>query len=398
MFSKKIFITGMSRGGATVLAKMLSVNKDINITIGPFLMEILRLQRNLVLNKFDKKKYPFNFTSKLPFQDYYFSDQSIKALDSIINSSGKIKLPKKIWKRQLSLIKERWSIVNKDIIKHINKIYNPNVTKLINNCFEAVNTTRSIKNKKNIGTLDSWIIEMFLPLAKMFKKSKFIVVVRDPRASVASSISVGKHNIPNSLSFIKCWRKMIALTIYYKSLKIFKNRLYVVKHEDLVTNPKKICKKLCNFLNIEFDKSMLNTRNYLDYSTGKIWTGNSTFEKKTFGFSKKRTIRWKKILSPNQIKVIEFVAQHEMKLLNYKFDKNNDMSKLRKGFSYLIKDDRNKRKWKTTANTTEFDYGAEFFKSYLFDVNSVLKDQSLIRRLFLFEEVYNKIRKKKSVF
>ena len=70
-------------GGTSIVAKMLSANKDVNIASGP-LLEILRLQRNLILNKFDKKKYSFNFTSKLPFQDYYYSDESTKILDTVM--------------------------------------------------------------------------------------------------------------------------------------------------------------------------------------------------------------------------------------------------------------------------------------------------------------------------
>ena len=51
MNNTKVFITGTARGGTTVISRMLSANKDINVAISPFL-EILRLQRNLVLNKF----------------------------------------------------------------------------------------------------------------------------------------------------------------------------------------------------------------------------------------------------------------------------------------------------------------------------------------------------------
>ena len=47
-----------------------------------------------LLNKFDKKKYSFNSTSKLPFQDYYYSDESIKTLDFVMNSSTNLNLSK----------------------------------------------------------------------------------------------------------------------------------------------------------------------------------------------------------------------------------------------------------------------------------------------------------------
>jgi len=398
MNNTKVFITGTARGGTTVISRMLSANKDINVAISPFL-EILRLQRNLVLNKFDKKKYPFNYTSKLPFQDYYYSDESIKILDLIVNSSAKLKLPKKIWKRHLSKIKKRLSISNQDLIKDIDKVYNSNFAKLINNCFQVIKTSRNLKKKKIIGFLDSWYIEMFLPLAKSFKNSKFIVIIRDPRASIASHTNIKKkRDIGNILSFIKSWRKMIALTIYYKSLRIFKNRLYVVTHEDLIKNPKKICRKLCDFLNVKFENEMLDTTNYLDYSTGKIWEGNSTFEKKTFGFSKKRTNRWKKKLSYSQIKAIEFIAHHELKLLNYKLYKNDNFFELKNGLSLLINDDKKKKKWTLDGKKIELNYGVEFFRNYLFDINSVGKDKNLLRRLFLYKEVYNQIRKKRSIF
>tara|TARA_B100001123_G_C14906427_1_gene865957 strand:+ start:189 stop:776 length:588 start_codon:yes stop_codon:yes gene_type:complete len=190
---------------------------------------------------------------------------------------------------------------------------------------------------------------------------------------------------------------MIALTIYYKSLKIFKNRLHVVVHEELVKNPKKVCKKLCNFLNVQFESKMLDTRNYIDYSTGKIWPGNSNFEKKAFGFSKKRISRWKKILSYSQIKAIEFIAFHELKLLNYKLYKKDSFSELKNGLSSLIGDEKKKKKWGASTKKTEFIYGVEFFRNYLFDVNSIGKDKNLLRRLFLFKEAYSKIRKKKSI-
>ena len=56
MNNTKIFLTGSARGGTGLVAKMLSANRDINVAAGP-LLEILRLQRNLILNKFDNKKY-----------------------------------------------------------------------------------------------------------------------------------------------------------------------------------------------------------------------------------------------------------------------------------------------------------------------------------------------------
>ena len=56
-------------------------------------------------------------------------------------------------------------------------------------------------------------------------------------------------------------------------------------------------------------------------------------------------------------------------------------------------DDKTKRKWRTGIKISEFNYGAEFFRNNLYDVNSVAEDNDLLRRLFLFKEVYKRIKK-----
>ena len=86
------------------------------------------------------------------------------------------------------------------------------------------------------------------------------------------------------MSFVRNWRKMIDIICYYKSLSSFKKRLYVLKFEKIAENPEKECKKLCSFLNIPYQKIMLKTELYKDYSTNKLWTGNSSFSKKSHGF------------------------------------------------------------------------------------------------------------------
>ena len=87
-----------------------------------------------------------------------------------------------------------------------------------------------------------------------------------------------------------------------------------------------------------------------------------------------------------------------MKLLNYKFYKSDNFSKLKDGLAFLMGNDNQKIKWKTGNKTTELNYGVEFFRKHLFDDNSIKNNKKLLRRLFLFDEVYKKIKKNKSIF
>ena len=80
--------------------------------------------------------------------------------------------------------------------KDIEKIYSNKMSKIFNNCFKLIVNKRNLKNKKIVGILDSWIIELFKPLSKLFKDSKFIIVVKDPRATMLSNYNVKKIGLP----------------------------------------------------------------------------------------------------------------------------------------------------------------------------------------------------------
>ena len=152
-------------------------------------------------------------------------------------------------------------------------------------------------------------IEFFIPLAKYFKKSKFLILTRDPRAVITSSLKVSDSKLRGQIiSYAKCLRKMYALSCLYMELPIFKNRLMVLSYEDLSINPVITCKRLCNFLNIKFSSEMLDTNNFIEPSDGKIYNGFSSFEKTTSGFSKQRTIRWRKHLLKNSHQLIDFLC------------------------------------------------------------------------------------------
>ena len=68
--------------------------------------------------------------------------------------SANVKLSKNIWKKHLNIIKKRLSIENQDLVKHINKIFNPDFAKLINNCFEIIKNIRNLRKHKVVGILD----------------------------------------------------------------------------------------------------------------------------------------------------------------------------------------------------------------------------------------------------
>ena len=95
------------------------------------------------------------------------------------------------------------------------------------------------------------IFVLLLPLAKSFPNSKFFIVLRDPRsvyASLSKNAKKRKELKVQLLSFIRHFRKYVILVNYYLGLPIFKDRLMLIRYEELVTNPQSYFRKICKFL------------------------------------------------------------------------------------------------------------------------------------------------------
>ena len=101
-----------------------------------------------------------------------------------------------------------------------------------------------VKNKKDIkkycGIKEVWLTE-FYPSLKEFKNSKFILI-RDPRAVVASSLNNRKNSYDIQF-LVNQWRKISILSKIYKE----KNNqdIILINYENFVLNFDKKIKRIC---------------------------------------------------------------------------------------------------------------------------------------------------------
>lgn len=86
------------------------------------------------------------------------------------------------------------------------------------------------------------------------KKTKFIILTRDPRAIVYSSIKSGMGRSGYIYQAEKWLIEMKPLAF----CKVPASQLHYVKYEDLISNTVNTLKKICSFLNLEFSPSMLD--------------------------------------------------------------------------------------------------------------------------------------------
>ena len=375
---------------------MLTSGNEVNIVAEGHL-DLFRSLRNSIVKYSDNSGLNSLELEQSPFLDYFFSPEHQKIMRCIQDcSSIDIPLADLEWERMLGPLMKRAELENKDLIPFYPKAKSDSYSECFLKQIDNIREARKLDAKqiKWIGLKDSWIIELFLPLARTFSDARFIVIIRDPRASISSNQLVKNPKmIAHVLSFAKSWRKHLAFTVHYQNHPELRDRLHVVTFEQFVTHPEEKAREICDFLEIDFKPSMLDTDTYIDYSTGKTWQGNSNYEQVTKGISVHRIDRWKKSLPPEMIKTIELVCAPDMELIEREpsvplneFWPDYDI------LEFLQKENLESKAWRNDFSRLEMDYGFELIRKSLINSRKKFWDQSLVESAFLFEEVYEALR------
>ena len=389
---RPLFITNTARGGSNLVCQILSANADVTVASDPYL-EVFRSMRNSLLLH---AGYNGKFANKLnetPFLHYYYDNEGKQIIDLIQNANCDVEISEDEWKRIYEIQLRRLELECAELIPLFHKTKSKTYNGMIYNLMEQIKTARSLPHQKWIGMKDPWIIELFFPLLRSFDDAKFIVVFRDPRASIASNLLVqNKSMIAHVASFARAWRKNVAFSLYLRQQEEFKNKLYFVSYEKLLSNPEDEVQKICSFLEIKFSKSMLDTTNFIDYSTGKVWIGNSSYEEKTHGISPHRIDRWMETLNVNAKSAIEYICGNELRFIERKRSINPKEPKLSSNaLEFFIEDNEGFKNWRTDSGFAEKEFGFEAARNNLLSVNNSLIDKKTIKKFFLFEEVFEEL-------
>ena len=174
-----------------------------------------------------------------------------------------------------------------------------------------------------------------------------------------------------------------------------------IAHIQLTVNDAARCipfwEKLCHFLEIPYRGDMLDSSRYVNYSTGTVWRGNSSFEKQLPGIVAGQTERWR-TLQPRIVRMLDFVCGPEMRLAGYEpVTDMADRSAESEVLAYMIENGRAPCSWRTDLGDPQLDYGFELFRRVLFSLDARLLDRDVVRRCFLFEEPLKRLRHEKLV-
>lgn len=392
---RPLYQANISRSGGNLTRMMLSAHRDVMVACEPFL-ELFRSFRNAAVRQTGTAGQRAAFDPRSPMQDYYFTDSRIDLMDLVQRADLSLPYDEAEWDLFVERCSARCALECADLAPRMDQLRGRTYREMFDNGRRVIAENRDARGATWVGSGDSWTVEFFTPLARAYPDAKFIVLFRDPRAIINSNLAeIAKDPswVAQPLSYLRHWRKMAAFTLHFRQVPLFKDRLFVMRHEDLVDDAEQVARDLCGFLDIDFDPAMLETDKFFDWTTGGIWPGNSSFEKKAEGFKGMRAHRWRTMLPEPIWKLAEFMCAAELRALGYPLltDRGGvlpDADVPR----YLLDSLNAPMNWRSDFGEFLQDYGFELARRQLLEMPAGAIDPALVRRSFLFEDAFEALR------
>jgi hypothetical protein len=319
---KHLFITGVFRTGTSLLSTALNVHPNVLVGWQPFWLFFKECR-----NKFFKDVIGAPFDPEYPMGVFQFrSEDESKLFQDVLNQVqfNNSELASLISKIKAYLLDKSEKINTNmkpaSLSKHIEDMESGSAGYVLKQLLERLYLAETRKKERAqirvVGIKEVFCEEYIEPILN-YEGLDFSVlhIIRDPRAIVASR-NYGKYMEATESKYpiffmIRSWRR----TVENYFLNRNRTNYLMIKYEDLVTYPEDTLRQICNILQVRFSQDLLDFSKYTD-TKGNKWKTNSSFEDaKTFStFS---VSRWKGVLSSEEIEVIEYFCQSELKYMGY---------------------------------------------------------------------------------
>lgn len=159
-------------------------------------------------------------------------------------------------------------------------------------------------------------------LKRWYPNARIIHITRDPRATAISKTSDPGGTLKRLIKYpririaIQYVMKIFVIVQYVWSSRVHKrfkdsNNYALFHYEDLLSDPEKTIRELCEFAGLKFNSNMLNPQ--------KGQPSSITGRRKD-GFDKSSAARWMKVLSPAEASIITLLTRASMRRLEYNPD------------------------------------------------------------------------------
>lgn len=287
-----IFVVGVGRSGTSLLHAMLNAHSDIGFTPETHFYQKYIVTKNKVIGN-------LNLIRLLEVLD---KDESFNRLSSS---------PEELIRKYRETYGD-----SPDLVKFYEFLLKYEVNKM---------------DKKIYGDKDPKLLLHIDSLVKNYPKAKIIHIIRDPRDVMVSRMKAGwSAKYPMLLSALVCSAQLkIGLK---KALSLKSSSYYEILYESLIENPETELIKMCNFLGVAYEPSMLQ---FQESANKLVSKEEMQWKDKTMGpLLSSNKGKWKKSLTSRQIFEIETVCNQAFEVFGYsKEDRKNIMDEIKK---YLL--------------------------------------------------------------
>lgn len=282
-----------------------------------------------------------------------------------------------------------------DLVPHLKDMKAPTYAEMWGAGMNLVARYRSEGTPLWVGVKELWCVEFIPHLVKAFPSAKAVVIVRDPRAVVASMLKMGESDPTQQaqiLSYVRHWRKLAAFLFLFSGMPAMADHIIVVRYEDLVKEPERKAREICRFFGVEYDPTMLDVAGFYDPSRKASWQGNSSFKTTVAEVDAGLAERWETYLSESSLRLIDFLAGLDMRLFGYEPRSGTiPGSEADVPLDAFVASYGTQASWRSDSGDLLLDIGLEIARRSLL-ATPTRPNEDLIRRCFLFTELFDQLR------
>jgi len=216
---KHVFVYGPPRAGNTLLQLVLSAHPMITVTPETYFIPQLFERKFASHKKLDQDE--IEFVTQLMRSDVKLNSWPAFSLEDFLG---------KLHKHQEMTISQLLDSLFQTFAEHTN------------------GGTDYLGNKKDLYSTG------YGPYTKkVFPDAKFVYIVRDPRDVTRSILkNLSERTLAEAAG--TCMNRDCYMA---KMMELFPDDVLVVRYEDLISEPERVCRSMCDFLGVPFDERML---------------------------------------------------------------------------------------------------------------------------------------------
>jgi len=311
------FITGMFRSGTTLISRMFQSHPEIACASDPYAPLFKEFRNQYAASLHNLKD--FALESESPHDDYYYYNSKISFFHGLQTESFEMSCENVDWAALLDRMANFSKPYSPILFPYFNQLPGSTFKETLVNGIDLIKQAYGDNNTRLVGFKEVWTNEFGTHILRDIPSSKVVHIIRDPRAVCASNLVT---SAPYPMIFLlRQWRKSCSAALYQQKFTKYGKNAFILRYEDLISQPDIYINKVCDFLEIKPHENMYNPSAYLD-GGNKPWLQNSSHRGAISGFNIDSIEKWREVLSDRQISMIESMCCGEMSLFGYKTEQN----------------------------------------------------------------------------